>query len=116
MATTTRRNKIMDAPVNPAIFPGLIMIADTITAVKTESFTVVFPAKSILAVVCSSKADTDAEKVVWEASVTNNVATVTFTPSSAGTAGAFSFIIVATVTETIPAKTTDSGEELSPRG
>lgn len=106
----------MDTPVNPAIFPGLIMIADTITAVKTESFTVVFPAKTIMAVLCSSKADTDAEKVVWSASVSNNVATVTFTPSSAGTAGAFSFMIIASVTETIPAKSTIAGEPLTPVG
>jgi|WetSurMetagenome_2_1015567.scaffolds.fasta_scaffold1101164_2 hypothetical protein len=113
---TSRRNKILDAPVNPAIFPGLIMIADTVTTVKTESFTVVFPAKSVLAVVCSSKADTDAEKVVWDASVTNNVATVTFTPSSAGTAAPFSFIILASVTETVPAKSTSSGEVLTPVG
>lgn len=111
---TNRRNLIMDAPVNPAIMPGLKVIADTITAVKTESFTVVFPAKTIFAVVCSSKADTDAEKVVWSASVTSNIATVTFTPSSAGTAGAFSFIIIASVTETVAAKSTSSGEVLTP--
>jgi hypothetical protein len=111
---TDRRNKVLDTPVHPAIFPGLIMIADTITAIKTESFTVVFPAKTILAVVCSSKADTDAEKVVWDASITGDLATVTFTPTSAGTAGAFSFIIIASVTETVAAKSTSSGEVLNP--
>lgn len=111
---TNRRNKVLDCPVNPAIFPGLILIADTITAVKTESFTVVFPCKTILAVVCSSKADTDAEKVVWDASVTAEIGTVTFTPASAGTAGAFSFIIIASVTETVAAKSTSSGEVITP--
>lgn len=111
---TNRRNKVLDTPVNPAIMPGLIMIADTITAVKTESFTVSFPCKTILAVVCSSKADTDAEKVVWDASVSGNTGTVTFTPTSAGTAAPFSFIIIASTTETIAAKSTTSGEVLNP--
>lgn len=109
-----RRCKVMDAPVNPAIMPGLIMLADTVTGVKTETHSVVFPAKSIIAVVNSTKADTDAELMTTAWSVTNNVATVTFTPTSAGTAGAFSYIILATVTETIAAKTATSGEVITP--
>ena len=109
-----RRSKVMDVPVNPAIMPGLIMVADTITGIKTESHTVVFPAKTIIAVVCSTKADTDAEKLTTSWSVSNNVATVTFTPTSAGTAGAFSYIILASVTETIAAGTASSGEVLTP--
>ncbi len=104
----------MDAPINPAIMPGLIMLADTVTGVKTESHTVVFPAKSIIAVVNSTKTDTDAELMTTSWSVTANVATVTFTPTSAGTALAFSYIILATVTETIPAKSATSGEVITP--
>ena len=111
---TNRRSKVIAEPVGPSFLPGLAIYADTITGVKTESHTVVFPAKTIIAVVCSSKADTDAEKVVWDASVSSNVGTVTFTPTSAGTAAPFSYIIIASVTETIPAKTVSSGEELNP--
>jgi hypothetical protein len=109
-----RRSKIMDAPVHPAILPGLIMIADSITGIKTESHTVVFPAKTIIAVVVSQQADTDAEKVAYSWSVTANVATVTFTPTSAGTAAAFSYIILASVTETIAAGTATSAEVITP--
>ena len=114
MANTKRRSKIMDIPINPAIMNGLIMLADTVTGVKTESHTVVFPAKTIISVVCSTKADTDAEKLTTSWSVTNNVATVTFTPTSAGTAGAFSYIILATITETIDAVSASSGEVFEP--
>jgi hypothetical protein len=104
----------MDVPVNPAILPGLIMVADTITGIKTESHTVVFPAKTIIAVVVSQQADTDAEKVAYSFSVSNNVATITFTPTSAGTAAAFSYIILASITEVIDAGTASSGEVLTP--
>ena len=109
-----RRSKVMDIPINPAIMPGLIMVADTITGIKTESHTVVFPAKSIIAVVVSQQADTDAEKVAYSFSVSNNVATITFPPTSAGTATAFSYIILATLTETITAGTASSGEVITP--
>lgn len=109
-----RRSKIMDVPIHPAIMNGLIMVADTVTGVKTETHSVVFPAKSIIAVVASTKADTDAEKLTTAWSVTNNVATVTFTPTSAGTAAAFSYIILATITETIAAKSATSGEVITP--
>ena len=109
-----RRNKIIDAIVNPAVMPGLIMVADTVTGVKTESHTVVFPAKSIISLVVSQQADTDAEKLVYSHSVTANVATLTFTPTSAGTAAAFSYICLATITETIPAKAATSGEVITP--
>jgi hypothetical protein len=97
----TRRNKIMDAPINPAIMPGLIFLADTVDLTATKVLTVTFPAKTVLAVLASSTADTDAEKIVWAASVTNNVATVTFTATSAGASNVFSYLIVASVTETI---------------
>jgi len=92
----------MDVPVNPAIMPGLILLADTITLTGTKVLTIPFPAKTVIAVLTSSSADTDAEKVVWAASVSNDVATVTFTATSAGT-NKFSYIIFATVTETIAA-------------
>lgn len=100
-----RRSKIFDAPVNPAIFPGLIMVADTVTLTATKILTVQIPAKSVIAVVASSTADTDAEKIVWAASVTSNVATITFTATSAGASNKFSYIILASVTETVAANT-----------
>ena len=104
----------MDVPVNPAIMPGLIFLADTVTGIKTETHSVIFPAKTIIAVVASTKTDTDAEKLTTAWSVTNNVATVTFTPTSAGTALAFSYIIIASVTETIAALAASSGAEFNP--
>lgn len=96
-----RRNKILDAPVNPAIMPGLGFLADTVTLAATKVLTVTFPAKTILAVLASSTADTDAEKIVWASSVSGNTGTVTFTATSAGASNKFSYLIVYSVTETI---------------
>jgi hypothetical protein len=105
-----RRNIIMDAPVNPAIMGGLIFMADTCTASTGNTLSVSFPAKTVLAVITSSAADTDAEKVTWSSSITNNIATVIFTVTSAGT-NRFSYIIVATATEVVDANTiTESSE------
>ena len=100
-----RRSKVIDAVVNPTIMPGLTMVADTVTLTATKVLTVSFPAKSVVAVLASSTADTDAEKIVWAASVSNDVATVTFTATSAGASNKFSYIILATPTETITANT-----------
>ena len=100
---TNRRSKVMDAPVNPAIMPGFVMLADTVTLTATKALTVSFPAKSIISVVASSTADTDAEKIVWTSAVSGNVGTVTFTATSAGASNKFGYIILATVTETIAA-------------
>lgn len=107
-----RRSKVMSEPVHPAILPGLDMYADTVTLTKTKVLTVTFPAKSIIAVVASSTADTDAEKIVWASSVSGDVGTVTFTATSAGTTNKFSYIILATQTESIDANTltTDTSE------
>lgn len=107
-----RRSKIMDAPVNPAVMPGLIVIADIVTLTATKVLTITFPAFTIISVVASSTADTDAEKIVWTAAVSSNVGTVTFTATSAGSTNKFSYIIFATVTETINANavTVDSTE------
>ena len=106
-----RRSKVMDAPVNPAIMPGFIMVADTVTLTATEVLTVTFPAKTVIAVLTSSTADTDAEKIVWASSVTNNIASVTFTATSAGASNKFSYLILATVTEVIAANTTGTTTE-----
>jgi len=100
-----RRSKVMDVPVNPAIFPGLILVADTVTLTATKVLTVSFPAKTIISVVASSTADTDAELIAIASSVSNNVATVTFTATSAGASNKFSYIILASVTETVAANT-----------
>jgi len=107
-----RRSKVMDAPVNPAIMPGFVMIADTVTLTATKALTIVFPAYTIVAVVASSTADTDAEKIVWTSAVSSNVGTVTFTATSAGATNKFSYIILASVTETVAANaiTDDTSE------
>jgi hypothetical protein len=91
----------MDVPVNPAIMPGFKMIADTVVLTATKVLTISFPAKSIIAVVASSTADTDAEKIVWTSAVSGNVGTVTFTATSAGASNKFGYIILATVTEVL---------------
>lgn len=111
MATTKRRNKIFDCPIGPWVLPGFIMLSDTVTGVGGEAFTVVFPAKSIISVFAQPVEDTDAAKVAHSSSVTSNVATVTFTKTGNG---AFSYLILASVTETIPAKTAVSGEVITP--
>ena len=97
-----RRSKVIDAIVNPAALPAFSMIADTVTLSTTKILTVEFPAKTVVAVIAAVAADTDATKVVWASSITNNLATVTFTKT---TTGKFSYIIVYTPTETIAANT-----------
>jgi len=100
-----RRSKIMAEPVGPSFLPGLALYADTVTLTATKVLTVSFPAKTVIAVVASSTADSDAELIAWAASVSNNVATVTFTATSGGASNKFSYIILASVTETVAANT-----------
>ena len=111
-----RRNKVMDGPVNPAIMGGLSMIADTSTITATKAITLTFPAKTINAVVVSSTADTDAEKVVWTASVTNDIGTVVLTATSAGASNKCSYIIIYTPTETIAADVVTDDAAYTPVG
>lgn len=107
-----RRSKVLAEPVGPSFIPGFAVYADTVTLTATKVLTVTFPAKTIIAVVASSSADTDAEKIVWAASVSSNVGTVTFTATSAGASNVFSYIILASVTETVAANTlTDDTSE-----
>lgn len=100
-----RRSKVLAEPVGPSFLPGLAIYADTVTLTATKVLTVSFPAKTVIAVIASSSADTDAEKIAWTASVTGNTGTVTFTATSAGASNKFSYIILASVTETVPANT-----------
>lgn len=100
-----RRSKVMAEPVGPSFLPGFALYADTVTLTATKVLTLTFPAKTVVAVLVSSTADTDAEKIAWAASVTGNTATVTFTATSAGASNKFSYIILASVTETIAANT-----------
>ena len=100
-----RRSKIIDTPVGPAFMPGLVMIADTVTLTATKVLTVTFPAYTVIAVLAASTADTDAEKIVWTSAVSSNVGTVTFTATSGGASNKFSYLILASVTETIAANT-----------
>lgn len=100
-----RRSKVIAEPVGPSFLPGLAVYADTVTLSATKVLTVSFPAKSIIAVIASPSADVDTEKVAWTSAVSNNTGTVTFTATSAGASNKFSYIILASVTETIPANT-----------
>ena len=104
-----RRSKVMDALVNPAALPAFSMIADTVTLTDTKVLTITFPAKTVVSVVASTAADTDAAKVVWASSISNNLATVTFTKTGTNK---FSYIIIYSPTETIDANTltVDSSE------
>jgi hypothetical protein len=100
-----RRCEIMAEPVGPSFLPGMDLYADTVTLTKTKTLTLTFPAKTIVAVLAASTADTDAEKIVWASSVSGNVGTVTFTATSAGSTNKFSYIVIASQTETIAANT-----------
>ena len=104
-----RRSKVIDAIVNPAALPALSMIADTVTLTDTKVLTITFPAKTVLSVVASTAADTDAAKVVWASYINNNLAPVTFTNTGNNK---FSYIILFSPTETIAANTltVDSSE------
>jgi len=108
---TNRRNKVIAEPVGPSFLPGLAIYADTVTGTNGEAFTVVFPAKTVIGVFTQCVEDTDAAKVVSSSSVTGNEATVTFTKTGNGL---FSYLILASVTETIPAKSAVSGEVINP--
>lgn len=88
------RSLIMDAPVNPAIMPGLIMISRSIAITNEAVLTVTFPAKTIIAVVQNY---TGTSMAVTR-TIASDMATVTFTPTGNGT---LDFIILASVTETI---------------
>ena len=100
-----RRNKVLNKQVGPWALPGMVVLADTVTLTATKVLTLTFPAKTVIAVIASPTADVDTEKVVWASSVTNEVATVTFTATSAGASNKFSYIIIATEVETIGANT-----------
>lgn len=108
---TNRRNKIIAEPVGPSFLPGLAFYADQVTGVNGESFTVVFPAKTVIGVFTQCVEDTDAAKVAYTSSITGNTATVTFTKTGNGV---FSYLIIASVTETIAPKTAVSGEVINP--
>ena len=88
-----RRNLIVDAPVNPAIMPGLFVIADDVTLTDTKTLTITFPAKWIWTVI----AQTTGTSVTKTYSVTNSVATVTLLANGTGI---ISYLIIASVTET----------------
>lgn len=106
-----RRSKVIAEPLGPSFLPGLAVYADTITLTATKVLTLTFPAKTVIAVIASSGADTDAESIAWASSVTKNVATITFTATSAGASNKFSYIIIASVTETIADNATGTTSE-----
>ena len=99
-----RRNKIVDAIVNPAAMPGLSIIADTVTVTGNDKdLTITFPCKSIIGVFVSPQVGADeSETVTWSATVTNDVASVVLT-SITGSAVVASYMILYTMTETLTA-------------
>lgn len=84
----------MDAPVNPAIMPGLVFIADSTDADSTAVVRVSFPAKTILTVLYNYSGTS----VAVTRTISSDIATVTFTVTGDGI---LDYIIIATVTETI---------------
>lgn len=109
-----RRVKIVDGLVNPAVMSGLHLLADTVTITATGKYVeLTFPCKSIIAVTTSSFLDTDAEKVVTTASVTNDVATVRFTKTTASS-DTFSYIILYTLTETLTSLSSAADYSVTP--
>ena len=123
---TNRRSKIIDALVHPAVLPGLTFVSDTVTLTDSKVLTVSFSAKTVNAVLCSpvtvvsgASATVDdegggtggtaavsitTENITWASSVSGNTATVTFTCTAATSSTLkFSYLIVATPTETIAA-------------
>lgn len=91
-----RRMKIMDVPVNPAMMPGLVLLADSITGDDGAVITITFPAKHIFAVL----ATTTGTSVASAHSVSSGVGTITLTLTGNGTVD---FIALASITETIGA-------------
>jgi hypothetical protein len=89
-----RRNKLMDAPVNPAIMPGFFLIADDVTVDDGAVVTITFPAKTIWTVMVQ----TTGTSVAKTKAVSSSIGTVTLTATGAGT---ISYIIFASVTETV---------------
>jgi len=88
------RSLIMDAPVNPAILSGLTMISRSVAISNAAVLTVTFPAKTIISVVNNYSGTS----MAVTRSITNDMATVTFTPTGDGT---LDYIILASVTEII---------------
>ena len=93
MAVQTR-SLIMDAPVNPAIMPGLMVIAHSTAISNAAVLTVSFPAKTVLTVLYNYTGTS----VAVTRTIANNIATVTFTPTGDGT---LDYLIVGSVTEVI---------------
>ena len=88
------RHMLMDTPVNPAIMPGFRLIAGEITADDGAVITIPFAAKTIFVVI----AQTTGTGVAKTKSVSADIGTVTFTATGDGT---ISYIIMASVTETV---------------
>lgn len=87
------RTKVMDAPVNPAMLPGLIIVAGSVTLDDTKTATITFPAKGVWTAIGTM----GAAAVAVSKSVTSNLASVVFTAAANGT---LEYIIIASVTET----------------
>ena len=87
------RTKVMDAPVNPAFLPGLIIIAGSVTLDNTKTATITFPAYGVWTAIGTM----GAVAVAVTKSVTSNIGTVVFTAAADGT---LEYIIIGSVTET----------------
>ena len=86
-----RRNKMRDGVLN---FPGSSVIADSVTLTGAAVLTLVFPAKTVMAIITSIW---DTGTVATACTITNKVATITFTKTTTGT---FSYVIYYSISET----------------
>ena len=86
MATVNRRSKIINAMNHPAVFPGYSVIADIVTMSKNSSFTVTFPAKSLISISALPLTGSNLAYLTTTAALTNGEATIVFALSNAAEA------------------------------
>jgi hypothetical protein len=93
MATQVR-NTMLDAPVNPAILPGLKEYCGRVTLDNTKTATITVPAKSVII----AYATVGTGIITPTESTDGNMVTFTFTATADGT---LQYMIKVTETETI---------------
>lgn len=93
-----RRNLIFDTVVNPGVMPGMLVIADDVTVDDGAVVTITFPAKSIWSVFAQTTGTSVTKAKSVSGSGAISTGTVTLTATGGGT---ISYIIFASVTETV---------------
>lgn len=89
-----RRAKVIDKLVNPAVLPGMVVIAGRVTVDNTKTVTITFPAKSVWFAIATLGVAAVARTVT----ITGNTAVVVYT---AAADGELNYFIIASETETI---------------